>query len=222
MSRLSVVIPAAGVGSRLGLGPKAWLELDGLPLLVWVARKALALTEDVLIGVLPTDLARAQRTCHAHGLPVQLLVGGESRQETVLALVKACDGETVLIQDVARPFVTQELLRAVVDAANLHRAAAAFLPAEVPMGILDAGWVAGYKSAAEVMSFQAPQAFARDELLDVLEAAQQRRLERQSTAQLWLDAGLRICPVRGEKTNIKLTTPEDWVIAQALKEYLKR
>ncbi|MBP0049727.1 2-C-methyl-D-erythritol 4-phosphate cytidylyltransferase [Marinobacterium sp. AK62] len=220
MCELSVVIPAAGIGSRLGQGPKAWLEMDATPLLVWVARKALHLTNDVWAAVLPEDYAHAVALFQRHHLPVNLITGGASRQESVQQLVNASHGKWVMIQDVARPFATVALLRSVFDHARLHGAAAAFLPPEVPVAVLEAGMVTGYHTAAEALVFQAPQAFPRTALNRLLCEARKTGTHRQSTAQLWLDAGRAIYPVHGEKTNIKLTTPEDWVIAQALKEYL--
>jgi 2-C-methyl-D-erythritol 4-phosphate cytidylyltransferase len=222
MSVLSVLIPAAGMGSRLGLGPKAWLEIEGLPLLVWMARKAVALTDEVWIAVAPADLEKAKQVCRMQGLPVHFIAGGVSRQATVLNLVTACQGKKVLIQDVARPFATLSLLRAVVECATVHGAAAAFLPLEVPTAICHKGWVVAYRPTSEGLMFQAPQVFERNDLLPVLSEADRHGMAQQSTLQLWLDAQQRICPVVGEKTNIKLTTPEDWVLAQGLKEYLKR
>lgn len=222
MSNLAVLIPAAGLGVRLGLGPKAWLEMEGLPLWVWLARKALQLSDQVWLAFAPTDLAQAQQLCQREGLPVHLIAGGVSRQETVLNLLTACQGHWVMIQDVARPFASLALLRLVFDSAVKHGAAAAFLPTDVPTAICHDGWVVAYRPAAEGLIFQAPQVFERKALLEVLWQAQAQALTRQSTLQLWLDARQRIYPVQGEKTNIKLTTPEDWVLAQALKAYLKR
>lgn len=222
MTGLSALIPAAGMGTRLGQGGKAWLELDGRPALVWLTQKLMAVADEVWVAVAPTDRAQAERIARHWDLRLHLIEGGATRQETVWRLVEAAHGQQVLIQDVARPFVTRRLLEQTALAAREHVAAAAFLGADVPVALFEEGWVAGYLPATAVATFQAPQAFDRRALLEVLRQAQTAGRERQSTAQLWLDAGRRIYPVPGEKTNIKLTTPEDWTLAQSLKEYLYR
>ena len=222
MSGLSALIPAAGVGTRLGHGPKAWLELDGQPALVWLVLKLMDLTDDVLAAVSAQEMAQAQQVVKRHGLRVRLVTGGATRQASVLRLVESAQSPWVLIQDVARPFATRVLQKSVFLAAQEYGAAAACVATEVPVARLENGWITGHLPAPEVAIFQAPQAFERLPLLDVLSQAQVAGIERQTTAQLWLDAGKPIYPVQGEKTNIKLTTPEDWVMAQSLMEYLHR
>lgn len=218
----SALIPAAGRGERLGQGPKAWLELAGRPLFAWLVLKLMASADEVVAAVAEQDMAHAARVVAQHGLRVRLLEGGPTRQETVWRLVEAARCDQVLLQDVARPFATRALCAQVTDAARAHGAAAALLSLDVPVARIERGQVTGYLPASETAVFQAPQGFARAPLLEVLRQARHSGTQRQSTLQLWLDAGHRIVPVPGESTNIKLTRPEDLVLAQSLKEYLFR
>ena len=69
--------------------------------------------------------------------------------------------------------------------------------------------------------FQSPQAFRRSDLLSLIERERVEGWQPQSTMQLALRAGLRVAAVAGEKTNIKLTTPDDWRHATLLEDYLR-
>jgi 2-C-methyl-D-erythritol 4-phosphate cytidylyltransferase len=159
---------------------------------------------------------RAEACAQQYGLAIRIIAGGPTRQDTVQRLAEAAACELVLLQDVARPFVSERLLHAVISAGQMHGAAAAMLPCEVPVARLEGEWVVGHNDAGAAALFQAPQVFEQAKLLGVLQAARANDLSRQSTAQLWLDAGHRLYAVAGEKTNIKLTTPDDWLMAQSL------
>jgi 2-C-methyl-D-erythritol 4-phosphate cytidylyltransferase len=216
LADLSILIPAAGCGERLGLGPKAFLELDGEPLVSWLARKALGVASEVVIAVPPDHLDQLLALCPGcHGIP-----GGATRQETVARLFEASTKPWLLVQDAARPFVTAGLMRAVAAAARETGVAGAFLQPDVPIARIEGGFVQQHFRSDQVGVFQAPQAFERALLLNVLAEAAAQGWFEQSTLQLVLRAGLPVRAVPGEKTNIKLTTEEDWSLAASLKEFL--
>lgn len=213
---LAILIPAAGSGQRLGLGPKAWLELSGKSLLGQLAAKARTVAGTVAIAAPPGGAGRVTALC-----PDCLVIEGKAtRQATINALLQACQSPWLLIQDAARPFVSTALMRAVAEAARETGAAGAFLDPEVPVAHLDleAGLVTAHFPATEVGIFQAPQAFSRPVLEQSIAAAD--GWQAQSTMQLVLRAGFRVRSVPGEKSNIKLTTPADWLLAQALERFL--
>lgn len=209
---LAILIPAAGAGQRLGLGPKAWLELGGKSLLGRLAAKARAVAGTVVIAAPAGGAARAAALCPG----CRVIEGGDTRQATVAALLAACDAPWLMIQDAARPFVSPALMRTVAAAARETGAAGAFLDPEVPVARLEAGTVTAHFAAPEVGIFQAPQVFSRPVLERALAAAEANGWQAQSTMQLVLRAGTVVRAVPGEKTNIKLTTPEDWLLAQGL------
>jgi len=111
-------------------------------------------------------------------------------------------------------------MRAVAAAAHETGAACAFLDPEVPLARLEAGQVVAQFSSAEVGILQAPQVFSRQVLIQSIAAAGRDGRSAQSTMQLVLRAGFGVRSVPGDKTNIKLTTPDDWLLAQALETYL--
>lgn len=213
---LSLVIPAAGMGERLGLGPKALLELNGQPLLIWVTRKALQLTDEVIVTAPANQIALFQALCPG----CKVIGGGLTRQESVKHLVAASTRPYVLIHDVARPFASLSLFNDVIQKAREVGCAGAFLQPDIPVAVIKDGLVIRDFQRNEVGIFQGPQAYNRTLLLDTIQLAEHHNWQEQSTLQLLLRANQAIGTVHGEKNNIKLTTPEDWQIAQFLTEYL--
>lgn len=212
---VTVVIPAAGQGVRLGLGPKGLLELGGTPLVTWVTRKALTLTDDVVVAAPPgleEDFAR-----HAPGC--RIITGGHSRQQSISRLAGTAQRDWVVLVDVARPFFSSALLVAVLEAADTG-AAGTFLPLTVPVAHLAESRVVREFPPGEAGVFQAPQAFARPLLESVLERARRHGWCEQSTLQLFLRAGEPVASVIGEPANIKITTPLDWRFARTLVDHL--
>ncbi len=203
------LIPAAGLGTRLGLGPKCLLRIGKRTVLEIVVATLRPLVDEVLVAV-PEDftgdiaaLLQGQAT---------VIPGGRTRQESIDHLLAACTGQVVLIQDGARPFASSALCAAVLKAAEQHGAAGAFLDPTVPVGRLEGSVVASYQTRQEARIFQAPQAYRRAVLL----SAQQKTAGRefQSTAQMVITAGYALQAVPGEPENIKITTSLDWQIAQ--------
>lgn len=207
--RKSALIPAAGMGTRLGLGPKCLLRLGGKTLIERVVDTLLPLVDEVLVAA-PGGFEDALR--EVLGDSARVVTGGNTRQDSIDAMFHICTGEFIVIQDGARPFASRALTAAVLDAAREHGAAGAFLDPSVPVGHLVDGVVASYRTRQEARIFQAPQAYRREVLMDARRKSAGRQF--QSTAQMVIDAGYALWAVPGEPENIKITSPLDWLIAQ--------
>lgn len=215
-SDLTLVIPAAGIGERLGLGPKALLELNGKTLLHWVTRKALQIANEVIVTAPINKLDFFQQLCP----DCTIITGGDTRQDSVKLLARKATRDYVLIHDVARPFASLSLFNQVIHKAKEVGCAGAFLHPDIPVAVIKNNLVVRDFQRSEVGLFQAPQAFARTTLLEVIALAESNNWQEQSTLQLMLRAEKAVGAVPGEKTNIKLTTPEDWQLAKSLTGYL--
>ena len=211
IDQVAVLVPAAGRGERLGLGPKAELSLGGRPILDWVVDKARQVGDQVLVACAPG--APAPPGCTR-------IDGGSTRQESVLRLVRAADRPWVVIWDAARPFGSVQLARAVLEAARATGVAGAFLASEVPVAIIEDGRVKQSLPAAGTALYQTPQACAHGLLLAAMEQAAAQCVSVQSVLELMIRAGHEVRAVPGEKLNIKLTTPQDWRLAQSLLDQL--
>ena len=214
---VSFLIPSAGTGERLGMGPKGFLELQGRPLLCWLADKALQVAEEVLVAVPAAHVDEAARMLPA----CRVIAGGATRHDSVARLARAASGEWCLVHDAARPFASVALFRGVLSAARATGCAGAFLDPEVPVARIGGGFVLQGFERDEVAVFQSPQVLARALLLDLIARAEAAGQRTQSTLQLALQAGVPVAAVPGEKHNIKLTTQHDWRHAALLEDHLR-
>jgi 2-C-methyl-D-erythritol 4-phosphate cytidylyltransferase len=186
-------------------------------LLCWLADKALQVADEVLVAV-PVDRVDAATRL----LPgCRVLAGGGSRHDSVALLAEQARGDWLLLQDVARPFASVDLLRRVLAAAYASGCAGAFVDPEVPVARIRDGVIVDAWPRHEAGVFQAPQAFRRTVLLALIGQARAEGWQPQSTMQLALRAGQQVAAVAGEKTNIKITTAEDWRLAATLEAYLQ-
>ena len=210
---LSFLMLAAGAGERLGLGPKGFLELHGRPLLCWLADKASRVADEVLVAV-PADRVEAARAL----LPgCRVIAGGATRQDSIAALLAQARGEWLLVHEAARPFAGLALFEQVIAMARERGCAGAFLSPAVPVARLRDGRVVEAYAGGEVGIFQTPQVYARadmDRMLLLRDAVPGWHAE--SPVQRALAAGIDLHAVPGEAHNIKITTSEDWEIAQHL------
>jgi 2-C-methyl-D-erythritol 4-phosphate cytidylyltransferase/2-C-methyl-D-erythritol 2,4-cyclodiphosphate synthase len=157
-----------------------------------------------------------------NGLPKQFrsVGGGTTRQASVLAGLEAMSADApniVLIHDAARPFATAALLDRAIDAAAEHNAAAPALTVIDTIKRVDKnGRVAETLDRSTLRTIQTPQAFAFQLILDAhRKAAAAHRHDFPDDASLAEWAGMDVTTFEGEPGNFKLTTPDDFIRAQA-------
>jgi 2-C-methyl-D-erythritol 4-phosphate cytidylyltransferase/2-C-methyl-D-erythritol 2,4-cyclodiphosphate synthase len=229
---VSAIIAAGGRGLRLGGAvPKQLLAVVGRPILERSVAVFLAHPDvDEVVVALPADLAADPPPyLSSDRKRLRIVTGGERRQDSVSRAFGAVDAkaEVVVIHDAARPFATADLISRTIEAARKSGAALAAIPARDTVkraGPAKAGhsarrdgerFVAETLAREEIFLAQTPQAFRRDVLQRALAAADARE-EATDEAALAERAGYRVEIVTGEVTNIKLTTPEDLTIADAI------
>ncbi len=198
------------------MGPKALLELEGKTLLHWVTSVARKYSDSVLVSYPPGYRKKFAAICPQ----CQLVAGGDTRQASIQNLLHAGSSDWLVIADVVRPFVSEHMIDSVLEAAREQGIAGLFLRPDVPVAIIDEGVASRHLRKEEVGLIQSPQAFRRDILLNIYARAEKERLQEQSTIQLALAAGYRVRAVAGSKHNLKLTSAEDWEMAQALAKRL--
>ncbi|MBB5956643.1 2-C-methyl-D-erythritol 4-phosphate cytidylyltransferase [Saccharothrix tamanrassetensis] len=219
------LVPAAGRGERLGYGmPKALVPVDGVPLLVRAVRGLFqaGCVRHVVIAAPPSDVDIVN-TVTAPSAPaggaVHVLAGGAERSDSVrLALeyaLRELPGTTiVLVHDAARPFTPPSVVNAVVDAvAAGHPAVIPVLPVADTIKEVDAaGTVVATPDRATLRVVQTPQGFDARVLLRAHEAG----LHATDDAGLVERLGVRVATVPGHQNAMKITTPFDLAVAEAL------
>ena len=215
--RTAVVIVAAGSGSRLGGEvPKQYRSLAGVALLQRTVTACLASERvDLLVCVIGSDQRELyERSVKSADRLLPPVVGGGSRQASVLAGLRSLLGheiETVLVHDAARPFVTADLIERVVDAARTRGGALPAVPVADTLVRASGGTMGANVSREGLWHAQTPQGFSYEALLAAHEAASD---EHTDDAGLARSAGLAVEIVRGDPSNGKITTPEDFAMAE--------
>ena len=224
IGRVYAIVPAAGSGTRMGLGySKAFVDLEGVPLMVRTLRALFRspLVDRVTVAVRPEELGFCEREIIAGGGfsdRVAVIGGGAQRQQTVLKLLDEApaDCDLVLIHDGARPFVKPSLIREVLEGAREWGAAVAGLEMSDTVKESDDGGVTVQRTLerARLYRVQTPQAFHRDLILAAHRRAGEERWQATDDAALVERSGGIVRIVRGDTWNIKLTTPQDLEMAR--------
>ena len=221
------VIMAAGSGSRMGSQiPKQFLPLGGEPVL----RRTIdvftrACPEVRIVTVLPKDsIPYWKQYCAAHfpHCPQLLVEGGITRFHSVRnALEKIPDGVVVAIQDGVRPLLSEDLVRRMLDRMQTCRALIPVVPMVDTLKVLDraadGAWVTAEGMEADrskVFGAQTPQMFRSEDL----KAAYAQAYDTSFTddASVARRKGIPLSYIEGERYNLKITTPEDLRLAEAL------
>ena len=205
-SSVWVIVVAAGSGTRFG-GAKQYAPLAGRRVLDWSIDAARSVADGVVLVVAPADAGADEPAVDV------VVAGGETRSESVRAGLAAvpADAGVVLVHDGARPLASHALFRSVVDAV-LAGADAAVPVVDVVDSVTDRHGVPVDRS--ELRAVQTPQGFRADSL----RAVHSTRPEATDDASLVVAGGGRLRPVQGERWNLKITEPDDLVVAEALLE----
>jgi len=215
----AAIVVAAGAGRRVGGIPKAFLPLGGRPLLERTLAAILTPAEvTTAVVVAPADrLNEARAVAAAFSKVTAVVGGGAERQDSVAAGLEAAGPlEWVLVHDAARPLATPALVRRVLLGARESGAATAGLRARDTVKAAAGGTVTGTLDRESIWLTQTPQAFRRTLLAEAHAAARARGLRATDDAALVEAIGGVVRVVEGEATNLKITTPEDLAIAEAL------
>jgi len=214
-----VIIPAAGTGTRLGGDvPKQYRTFGGRTILQHVIDRFLADAEVTLI-VVPVSadwLGRMQQ--ELSGDRVEVVAGGETRQESVRRGLLAAEGsefDVVAVHDAVRPFFTVESFRAAVDAARHDGAALPAIPVTDTIHGVHNGTIAATLDRRDLVAAQTPQCFRPQLLREVLERAAEEGIEGTDEAGLAARYGFTVRVMAGDPGNFKITRPEDFELAKA-------
>ena len=212
---VAALVPAAGAGARLGLGPKAFVRVGGRPLLAW-AVAALAPCVDELVVAAPAealDGARGIALAEAGPVPVRVIVGGATRQATVERLARATEAELVLVHDAARPFLDAATVHACVASARAHGACSVGRPVADTLVRTRGG---APVDRSQLTAGQTPQGFRRALLVRAHAAASERGgADATDDAGLVRLLGVDVAWVDGGAHLFKVTGPDDLALAEA-------
>jgi len=244
--KVIVIIPAAGLGTRMAPVPtgakarqkksapsKQFTELDGTPILIHTLRKFAAVGEvdEIWIALRENEIEgfRARLQSESNDVlakKIELVVGGEHRQQSVehaLHAIAAEDADVVLVHDAVRPFVSVEIIRDVIAAAQKYGAAIAGLPAVDTVKQVErtseGALIKATIPRASIVMAQTPQGFRYGVIKKAFDEASADGFLGTDEASLVERAGHDVAVVMGSAKNIKITTPGDMELAEF---FLKR
>jgi 2-C-methyl-D-erythritol 4-phosphate cytidylyltransferase len=228
MKQIAAIIPAAGLGTRMGAElPKQFHELDGMPLILFTLRRlsACAAITDFFISTRAEDVASLESQVRAAGLsrPVRVVKGGDTRQQSVANALAVVDPSTeiVLVHDAVRPFVTPEQIERVISEARARGAAILGIPAidtikEVKRASLpeDIAVISATIPRERIVLAQTPQGFSYTLLRDAFRKAEQDGVAASDEAAIVERFGHNVYVVLGSERNLKITRPADMDLAR--------
>ena len=238
--KVIVIIPAAGLGTRMAPVPaaksksakappsKQFTELGGTPILIHTLRKfsGLSVIDEIWVALRENEIAGFRDRLEKEAQDVlskrvQLVVGGEHRQQSVenaLKSVALANDDIVLVHDAVRPFVTEQIIREVIEAAQKYGAAIAGMPAidtvKQVERTADGALIKATIPRAGIVLAQTPQGFRYDVIKKAFNEASSDGFIGTDESSLVERSGHDVAVVMGSPRNMKITNPGDMELAE--------
>lgn len=223
----SAVVVAAGNSTRMNGINKQTLLVDGVPVLI-MTLKALErcdAVDEIVIAAREQDIPDFYSLIKEYEITKvkTITVGGDTRQKSVKNAVEkvSCESEYLIIHDGARPFVTEDIILNTLSAAEQFGSAAAGVPSKDTVKVVnDRGEIISTPDRSTLRLVQTPQIFKKELYLKALNCV--RGAEQFTDDCKLIEAyGGTVVITEGSYDNIKITTPEDIILAQAIIEKRK-
>ena len=218
----AAVIVAAGTASRMGGIDKVMEPVGGEPMIVKTVRafENCPAIRKIVIVTRPDLVNEITCLCDGFSKVENVVEGGKDRAESVANGLRAIQGriKLVAVHDGARPLVSWELIDKTVRAANSYGAAAPGIPVKDTVKIVQGGLVESTPDRSTLQAIQTPQVFDLDLLLGALKKAREEGAVITDDCGAVERLGMKVKIVQGEERNIKITTPLDLKLAEAILE----
>ena len=235
--KVAVILPAAGLGTRMGrtspekagTSRKQFMLLEGAPILLHSVRKfaASARVDEIVVAVRSEDLDWVSELLQreVRGKRVQVVEGGNSRQQSVENALAALDPDTTLVavHDAVRPFIDLETIDKVIDeAAETGAAIVGIVPVDTVKQVARAqtnkARIRATLPREKLVLAQTPQVFRYDLLVRAFAAAQTDGFTGTDESSLVERLEVEVSVVLGSDRNIKITKPSDMELARLFLE----
>lgn len=219
------VIFAGGVGSRMkmpGEKPKQFLEIDGVPILVWTVRNFQdeELVDAIVVVMLEKYIDLTREMIKKYGLTKveKIVPGGSTGQESIYNGLKEAekisisDDDVVLIHDGVRPYIEKDLIKRNIESVQKYGSAISCVPSkETTIMVNDDGEIKTVLDRSEIWLARAPQSFYLKGILELHEKYHEigrNNIIDSCTMMMMNDRKMHMVETCAE--NLKITTPEDY------------
>ena len=224
--KIGVIIPAAGKGTRMNhYFPKQFLPLRGHPIIYYTLKvfQEQDLVEEIIVAVeedfqeyMEEKVVKQESFTKIK----EIVTGGKSRQESVYrGLIKSKGWDWVIIHDAVRPFLSQSLLEKTIEMMQKRKAVTVGIPLQDTLKeVTKKETILRTLPRNNLWMIQTPQAFSYSLIMEAHEKARKEKFEGTDDASLVERMGKEVYLIKGTPLNIKITTPADLLLAQAIME----
>ena len=220
--KVSAIVPAAGLGLRLKSKViKPLVAINSKPIIVHTLNRLSSCPsiDEIVVVFNASETSQAKKLIKENNIKKikDVVAGGDTRTQSVKNGLKCVgDSDFVLIHDGARPFIDQDIVKEAIGAVKKYNAVVVGLPVSSTIKRIDlqSQTVDCTLRRNEMWQIQTPQVFKRDLIVEAYENAED--LDAPDDAFLVERLGHKVALVLGSNLNIKITTPEDLVLAEAI------
>ena len=220
---ISAIVLAGGRGKRMNYHKsKQFIEIKGKPVLVYTLEKFIYNKSiDEVILVLPEDEVDycKKEVLQKYSLKVdRIIIGGKERQDSVFNALEAMEkADIVLIHDGARPFISEKIIEEGIKYANIYGAAAPGVTPKDTIKIKNEDNISvDTPDRNTLVAVQTPQCFKYDEIYQCHRKIKEENAIVTDDTSVVERYGHKVYLYEGDYTNIKITTPEDLILAERL------
>ena len=220
---ISAIVLAGGRGKRMNYHKsKQFIEIKGKPVLVYTLEKFIYNKSiDEVILVLPEDEVDycKKEVLQRYSLKVdRIIIGGKERQDSVFNALEAMEkADIVLIHDGARPFISEKIIEEGIKYANIYGAAAPGVTPKDTIKIKNEDNISvDTPDRNTLVAVQTPQCFKYDEIYQCHRKIKEENAIVTDDTSVVERYGHKVYLYEGDYTNIKITTPEDLILAERL------
>lgn len=222
MDTVSVIIAAAGHAERMQGLNKQLAMLRGKPVIAYsmLAFQQIDEVREIIVAARSCDADIIANIAIDNGISkfAGCADGGETRQQSVINALKLVSGETALIavHDAARPLVDPDIVRSCINDASVFGGAVLGVPVKDTIKHVEGGMIYDTPDRSKLYIIQTPQIFKKKYYFDGVNFAIAHDLDFTDDCQLVEAVGIKVNMTLSDYRNIKITTPEDMIIAEAI------
>ncbi len=224
---IDVIIVAAGSGKRMNSDiNKQFLKIDNKPVIAWTIEKFYnnKNIDNITIAIRKEDEKYIQDIISQYEFKnINIVYGGKERQDSISnCLEKIIHTDYVLIHDGARPFIDDDTINRCIEETKIHQCCCVGVPSKDTIKIVDNSEnISSTPDRKNLWCAQTPQAFHINIIKKAYKYAKETAFLATDDASLVENIGYKVKMVMGNYNNIKITTPEDLIIAETIAKITK-
>lgn len=219
---VSAIIACAGGFTRMDGINKQLYSLDGIPVAIrsMLAFEQIDEVTEIIVSARECEVEEIRSLAEKYGVSKlkAVTIGGSTRQESIFKAYAQVSKETryVAVHDGARPLVDPDNIRKCIKDASIFGGAVLGVPVKDTIKLVDDGLISDTPERKKLFITQTPQIFRKDVYVKGINFAKDHELDFTDDCQLAEAVGVKVYMTTSDYKNIKITTPEDIAIAEAL------